>query len=234
MAIRRIEVRERVMARNDEIAAGVRERLQRHGVRALNLVSSPGAGKTTLLERTLAALDGELAIAVVAGDVRTANDAERLERHTDRLVQAIVTGGACHLDASQVDAALDSLDLDEVDLLFIENVGNLCPAAWDLGEEAKVVLFAVTEGEDKPSKYPRAFAEASHVVLTKTDLLPHVPFDPVRARALAREVRADLGWLEVSALTGDGLDAWFEFLRPPGDGAPGSGRPASIEARAGA
>jgi hydrogenase nickel incorporation protein HypB len=217
MAIRRIEVRERVMARNDQIAARVRERLARHGVRSLNLVSSPGAGKTTLLERTLDALDGELRIAVVAGDVRTANDAERLERHTDRLVQAIVTNGACHLDASQVEAALDALDLDAVDLLFVENVGNLvCPAAWDLGEDAKVVLFSVTEGEDKPAKYPRAFAEATHVVLTKTDLLPHVPFDPGRARASAREVRADLGWLEVSALTGDGLDDWFELLRANG------------------
>jgi hydrogenase nickel incorporation protein HypB len=214
MAVRRITVRERVMARNDEIAADVRERLARHGVRALNLVSSPGAGKTTLLERTLYALDGRIAMAVVTGDVRTANDAERLERYTDRLVQAVVTGGACHLDASQVSEALDALELDALDVLFIENVGNLvCPAAWDLGEAAKVVLFSVTEGEDKPSKYPRAFSEATHVVLTKTDLLPHVPFDAARARALALEVNPDLQWIELSALTGEGLQGWFDCVQ---------------------
>ncbi|HSM36384.1 MAG TPA: hydrogenase nickel incorporation protein HypB [Longimicrobiales bacterium] len=213
MAVRRITVRERVMARNDEIAADVRARLARHGVRALNLVSSPGAGKTTLLERTLYTLGDDLGMAVVTGDVRTANDAERLERHTDRLVQAVVTGGACHLDASQVAEALDALDLDALDVLFIENVGNLvCPAAWDLGEAAKIVLFSVTEGEDKPSKYPRAFSEATHVVLTKTDLLPYVPFDPVRARALALEVNPALEWIEVSALTGDGLQGWFDCV----------------------
>ncbi|HLG06329.1 MAG TPA: hydrogenase nickel incorporation protein HypB, partial [Gemmatimonadales bacterium] len=172
MAVRTIEVRERVMARNDLLAAEVRRRLAGAGVAAFNLVSSPGSGKTLLLERTLEALDGELDIAVITGDVQTQNDADRLARHTGRLVQAVVTGGACHLDASQVGAALDSLDLASLQLLFIENVGNLvCPAGWDLGEAAKIVVFSVTEGEDKPLKYPKMFRVASYAVLNKIDLL---------------------------------------------------------------
>lgn len=214
MAVRVIEVRERVMARNDEIAATVRRRLADAGVPAFNLVSSPGAGKTALLERTLATLGEELAISVVSGDVQTQNDADRLARHTPRLVQAIVTGGACHLDARQVEQALEAIDLDETRLLIVENVGNLvCPAAWDLGEQAKIVLFAVTEGEDKPLKYPRVFREASWVVFTKLDLLPHVPFDLEQAEANAREVNPHLGFFFTSATSGEGLDAWYQFLR---------------------
>jgi hydrogenase nickel incorporation protein HypB len=214
MAVRTIEVRERVMARNDEIAATVRRRLAEAGIPAFNLVSSPGAGKTALLERTLDALGEELGISVVSGDVQTQNDADRLARHTDRLVQAIVTGGACHLDARQVEHAIDALDLAETGLLIVENVGNLvCPASWDLGEDAKIVLFAVTEGEDKPSKYPKIFREASTVVVTKTDLLPHVPFDLERAVVNAREVNPDLRFFFTSAITGEGLDSWFGFLR---------------------
>ncbi|MDX1578886.1 MAG: hydrogenase nickel incorporation protein HypB, partial [Gemmatimonadota bacterium] len=165
MAIRTIEVRERVMARNDEIAASVRDRLARHGVPAFNLISSPGSGKTLLLEKTLQALGAELRMAVLTGDVQTRNDAERLAAHTDRLVQAVVTNGACHMDARQVSEGLDAVDLDETDVVFIENVGNLvCPASWDLGETAKIVTFSVPEGEDKPVKYPRAFELATHVV----------------------------------------------------------------------
>lgn len=214
MTIRTIDVRERVMQKNDELAEAVRQRLDRHGVPALNLMSSPGSGKTLLLERTLEALGSELGLAVVAGDVQTRNDAERLARHTDRLVQAVVTGGACHLDARQVFTALDALDLDDTDVVFIENVGNLvCPASWDLGESANVVIFSVTEGEDKPVKYPKAFQVASHVVLSKTDLLPVVPFDPERARRYAHEVNPDLEIFELSALNGDGLDGWLDFVR---------------------
>ncbi|MBI3568807.1 MAG: hydrogenase nickel incorporation protein HypB [Gemmatimonadetes bacterium] len=214
MAVRTIEVRERVMARNDELAGAVRGRLAAHGVTALNLVSSPGAGKTFLLEKTLAALGEELDIAVVTGDVQTQNDADRLARHTTRLVQAVVTGGACHLDALQVSAALDAIDLDRTRLLFIENVGNLvCPASWDLGELHKVVLFTVTEGEDKPLKYPKMFQNSRYAVLTKTDLLPYVPFDVALAKANALQVNASLEFFELSATTGAGMDAWFEFLR---------------------
>jgi hydrogenase nickel incorporation protein HypB len=214
MTVRRIEVRESVMARNNAIAATVRQRLHDAGVVALNLVSSPGAGKTTLLEQTLDALGAERAIAVVTGDVQTQNDADRIARHTTALVQAVVTGGACHLDASQIERALEAIDLEHTDLLFIENVGNLvCPAAWDLGEAAKIVLFSVTEGEDKPLKYPRMFREARYVVMTKVDLLPHVSFDVSRAVDHAREVNPALEILLTSARTGWGMHEWVDLLR---------------------
>ena len=214
MAVRTIEIRERVMARNNEIAAIVRQRLAQREVFAINLVSSPGSGKTTLLEKTLAALGEELDIAVMTGDVQTQNDADRLARHTSRLVSAVVTDGACHLDALQVWTALDEIDLDDTRLLFIENVGNLvCPASWDLGENEMVVLFAVTEGEDKPLKYPKMFQNARRVVMTKTDLLPHVPFDMDRAVANALSVNPRLEVMRVSAMTGDNMAEWFAFLR---------------------
>lgn len=214
MAVRTIDVRERVMARNDAIAAQVRERLRAAHVPAFNLVSSPGAGKTLLLERTLADLGRELAMAIVTGDVQTQNDADRLARHTDRLVQAVVTNGACHLDARQILTALDSIDLASTDLLFIENVGNLvCPASWDLGEDAKIALFSVTEGEDKPAKYPKLFQQASTVVFTKLDLLSHVPFRMERAVGFARQVNPDLRILSTSALAPGGMDQWYQFVR---------------------
>ncbi|HTO73266.1 MAG TPA: hydrogenase nickel incorporation protein HypB, partial [Gemmatimonadales bacterium] len=183
-------------------------------VPAFNLVSSPGSGKTTLLERTLEALDGELRIAVVTGDVQTQNDADRLARHTDHLVQAVVTGGACHLDALQVLTALDAIDLDSTDLLFVENVGNLvCPASWDLGERAKIVVFSVTEGEDKPLKYPGMFRRSRYAILNKIDLLPHVPFAVERALRYAHQVNPELEFFMTSGLTGQGMDEWFSFLR---------------------
>jgi hydrogenase nickel incorporation protein HypB len=201
------------MARNDELAAVVRARLQAAAVPTFNLVSSPGAGKTLLLERTLADLGRELAIAVITGDVQTQNDADRLARHTDRLVQAVVTNGACHLDARQILTALDAVDLEATDLLFIENVGNLvCPASWDLGEDAKIVLFSVTEGEDKPVKYPKMFREARIAVLTKLDLLPHVPFQVERAIEFARQVNPALQILSTAALEPEGLEEWYGFL----------------------
>jgi hydrogenase nickel incorporation protein HypB len=214
MTVRTIDVRERVMARNDEIAARVRARLRDAAVPAFNLVSSPGSGKTLLLERTLAELGSEIRIAVITGDVQTQNDADRLARHTDRLVQAVVTNGACHLDASQIERALDAIDLTATDLLVIENVGNLvCPAGWDLGEESKIVLFSVTEGEDKPSKYPRMFRMAQWTVFTKLDLLPHVPFSLERAVALASAVNPDLQFLMTSSVQQGGLAEWYGFLR---------------------
>lgn len=214
MAVRTIEVRERVMAKNDELAARVRARLRAAGVPAFNLVSSPGSGKTLLLERTLADLGRELDIAVITGDVQTQNDADRLARHTDRLVQAVVTNGACHLDARQVATALDAIDLAATDLLFIENVGNLvCPASWDLGEDGKVVLFSVTEGEDKPAKYPKMFREARVCVFTKMDLLPHVPFGVERAVLTARQINPELQFLFTSAVRDEGMEEWYGFLR---------------------
>jgi hydrogenase nickel incorporation protein HypB len=214
MTVRLIEVRERVMERNDEIAAVVRHRLDDAGVVALNLVSSPGAGKTALLEKTLAALGEEIAMAVVTGDVQTQNDANRLARHTDRLVQAVVTQGACHLDAKQVSTALDAIDLRDTELMFIENVGNLvCPASWDLGEQAKVVLFSVTEGEDKPLKYPKMFRSARYCVITKVDLLPFLTFDLRLAIHHAHTVNPHLELFFTSTITGEGLDTWYDFLR---------------------
>jgi hydrogenase nickel incorporation protein HypB len=214
MAVRTIEVRERLMARNDELAGDVRRRLHDAGVTTFNLVSSPGSGKTSLLERTLDVLGEELDIAVVTGDVQTQNDADRLARRTDRLVQAVVTGGACHLDASQVASALDAIDLTRTRLLFVENVGNLvCPASWDLGETAKIVVFSVTEGEDKPLKYPKMFRMARYAVLNKVDLLPHLDFEVDKAIACAREVNPELRFFLTSARTGEGLDTWFDFLR---------------------
>ena len=214
MAIRRIEVREKVMARNDELAADVRATLRDHGIPALNLVSSPGSGKTLLLERTLETLVPDVRIAVIAGDVQTQNDAERIAAHTNRLVQAVVTGGACHMDARQILTALEEIPLERTDLVIIENVGNLvCPASWDLGEDFKVVLFSVTEGEDKPLKYPKMFEKASVAVLTKVDLLPHVPFELDVAVAAARSVNPDLRIFFTSALTGEGVDEWSTFLR---------------------
>jgi hydrogenase nickel incorporation protein HypB len=214
MAVRTIEVREKVMAKNDELAGEVRRRLGADRVAALNLVSAPGSGKTLLLERTLERLGGELRMAVVTGDVQTQNDADRLARHTTNLVQAVVTNGACHLDARQVLTALEAIDLPHTDLLFIENVGNLvCPASWDLGEAAKVVIFSVTEGEDKPLKYPKMFQQARYAVLNKIDLLPYVPFDRDLAVRHAQAVNPGLRFFFTSALTGEGLDGWCDFLR---------------------
>ena len=213
MSIRTIDVREKVMEKNDELAREVRRRLEAHRVTAFNLVSSPGAGKTLLLERTLACLGEHLEIAVITGDVQTQNDAERLAAHTSRLVHAVVTGSACHLDARQILTALDAIDLNRTDLIFIENVGNLvCPAAWDLGEEAKIVVFSVTEGEDKPLKYPKVFREADYAILNKIDLLPYVDFDADRAIANGKRTNPDLRFFRTSALTGEGLDTWCTFI----------------------
>ena len=214
MPVRVIDVRERVMAQNDLIAGDVRRRLDEVGVPALNLMSSPGAGKTLLLERTLADLAPALRIATVVGDVQTQNDADRLSQHTSRLVQAVVTGGACHLDARQISTALEAIDLDDTDLVFIENVGNLvCPASWDLGQTADVVLFAVTEGEDKPLKYPKMFRRSRYAVVTKVDLLPYLDFDVDKAIGYLRDVNPNIEVLLTSARNGQGLDAWYDILR---------------------
>lgn len=215
MPVRIIEVKRNVMERNERVAEEVRGRLEDFGVTAFNLISSPGAGKTTLLERTLEELEREIPIAVVTGDPRTLHDAERLARRTARVVPAVEAGeGGCHLVAAQVRAALDAIDLDEVRLLFIENIGNLvCPAEFDLGETAKIVVFSVTEGEDKPAKYPLAFREARYAVLNKIDLLPYLDFDLEQAVAFAHEVNPELELFFASAKKGEGMEAWFDLLR---------------------
>jgi hydrogenase nickel incorporation protein HypB len=229
MSVRIIDVRERVMEKNDEIARDIRARRTVAGVPAINLVSSPGAGKTFLLERTLDLIGDDLRIALVTGDVQTHNDARRLAEHTSALVQAVVTNGGCHLDARQIDHALDAIDLEETDLLVIENVGNLvCPASWDLGEDAKVVLLSVTEGDDKPEKYPKIFRQSDYALITKTDLLPHVPFDMDRAVHFMRQANPAIEVMYVSAMTGDGMDDWCDMLRAL---AKGAARPVPSAAR---
>lgn len=213
MSVRRIEVRERVMARNDEIAAEVRKRIDSAGVAALNLVSSPGAGKTMLLERTLDEIGQHVRLAIVTGDVQTENDADRLAAHTDQLVQAVVTNGGCHLDALQVSTALDYVVLDDTDIVILENVGNLvCPASWDLGERHRVTLCSVTEGEDKPLKYPKAFAKADLVVITKIDLLPYLRFDIEALEANIRAINPTVEILRTSAFSGEGMRGWYDYL----------------------
>ncbi len=212
MSAERVQVKEKVLSVNDQLAAENRERLAEQGIFSLNFISSPGSGKTTLLERTVDLLKPTLRLAVVAGDVQTRRDAERLERHGVP-VEAIETGGGCHLDARQVARTLAALDLRRTDLLFIENVGNLvCPSSFDLGESAKVVLMSVTEGEDKPLKYPAAFRRSTALVLTKIDLVPHLDFDPERAIEHARSVNPELAVFSTSSVSGEGLEMWTAWL----------------------
>ncbi|HCC55274.1 MAG TPA: hydrogenase accessory protein HypB [Desulfobulbaceae bacterium] len=210
---RLIEVREAVLGKNDGIAAHNREFFEARRIVALNLVSSPGSGKTTILERTILALRGEIPMAVIEGDQQTMLDAERIETAGAPVVQ-VNTGAGCHLDADMVHKALHQMELAEKSLLFIENVGNLvCPAMFDLGEAAKVVIISVTEGEDKPLKYPAMFAAASLCLINKIDLLPHVDFDVARCREYALRVNHQLEFFEISARTGEGMSAWLDWLR---------------------
>jgi hydrogenase nickel incorporation protein HypB len=202
-----------VLARNDRLAERNRRWLAGRGVLALNLVSSPGAGKTTLLERTIHDVGAELRIRVIEGDQATSRDAERIAVAGAAVVQ-VNTGTVCHLDAAMVARALTELDPPPGALLVIENVGNLvCPALFDLGEHAKVVVMSVPEGDDKPVKYPHMFRAADVMVLNKIDLLPHVRFDVDRCLEHAREVNPRLETLLVSATRGDGLADWYEWLR---------------------
>jgi len=207
-----ITIERKVLEKNDAVAAANRARLARHGLFAINLVSSPGAGKTTLLERTLERLRGRVRIGVVEGDVQTDLDARRVARYAVPVVQ-LVTNGACHLEAALVQQALDRLDLGALDLLVIENVGNLvCPAAYDLGEAMKVVLLSTAEGDDKPLKYPAMFRNASVLVVNKTDLVPYVHADLAAIRRNALSVNPDLQIFETSCETGDGLSSWCAWL----------------------
>lgn len=207
-----VPLQRKVLAENDRLAADLRARFREHGILCLNLISSPGSGKTSLLERTLETLAKGTRVAVLTGDIQTDNDARRLARFGFK-VRQITTGGTCHLDAKMIERALVGWNLDELDLLLIENVGNLvCPSSYDLGEDSKIVLLSVTEGEDKPLKYPSIFLRAELLVLNKLDLLPYVPFNLAKARENARHVHPEMEILEVSCLTGQGFDQWRKWL----------------------
>jgi hydrogenase nickel incorporation protein HypB len=209
---RLVEVRQNVFKQNDLLARGLRERFERAGVFVLSLVSSPGAGKTALLERVLSQLGGRYRVAALVGDLATDNDAARLAR-SGAPVKQITTGTVCHLDAAMVDAALADWDLGELDFLFIENVGNLvCPASYDLGEALRCVMMSVTEGEDKPLKYPTIFNTADLAVITKIDLAGAVEFDWSAAERSVQSVRPGLPTLAVSVKTGVGVNEYIAYL----------------------
>ena len=210
---RLVRIEREILGKNDAFADANRARLTDLGVLALNLMSSPGAGKTSLLVATIERLRRMAPIAVIEGDQATANDAERIRAAGAPAVQ-INTGRGCHLDAHMVGHALDDLPLEIGSLLFIENVGNLiCPTAFDLGETHKIALLSVTEGDDKPLKYPDMFAVAGLLVLSKTDLLPYVRFDPDRAIELARRVNPAIEVLQLSVETGEGVQAWIDWIQ---------------------
>jgi hydrogenase nickel incorporation protein HypB len=212
MTPRLVEVRKNVLKQNDELARALRRRFAEAGVCVVSLVSSPGAGKTAMLERLLTSLSGQYRVAALVGDLATENDAARLAR-SGAPVRQITTGTICHLDAQMVERALEGWDLAALDLLFIENVGNLvCPASYDLGENLRMVLLSVTEGEDKPLKYPTIFNTADVAVLTKMDLAAAVEFDGDAARRNIETVRNGIAIFPVSAKTGTGMAELVAFL----------------------
>jgi hydrogenase nickel incorporation protein HypB len=208
----RVNVEEKVLSENDKLAQTLRERFRKHKVFCVNLISAPGSGKTALLERTLEALPKSAKVALLTGDLQTENDAKRLAK-AGFPVKQITTGDTCHLDANMVIKALADWNLDAIDILFVENVGNLvCPTSYDLGEHAKIVLLSVTEGEDKPLKYPSIFAAAEVCVINKIDLLPYVPFNLNQAIANARHVHPGIEVIETSCTKVQGLDAWLAWI----------------------
>lgn len=209
----KIELEHKILAKNDLIAAQNRGWLKGRNILALNLVSSPGAGKTTLLTRTITDLQHQIPIAVIEGDQETANDAERIQATGCPVVQ-VNTGTGCHLEAAMIERGLQTLNPPMNSLLMIENVGNLvCPALFDLGENAKVAILSVTEGEDKPIKYPHMFRASQVMILTKIDLLPYLNFDLDRCIAYARQVNPAIEIFQVSATTGEGLPLWYSWLQ---------------------
>ena len=208
----RIAIEKSVLSENNRIAAELRETLEASGALSLNFISSPGSGKTMLLEKTLELLPAHTRVAVLTGDIQTDNDAQRLMRY-GYPVRQITTGGACHLDAGMVEKHLGTWLTHGLQLLLIENVGNLvCPTSYDLGEDAKVVVLSVTEGEDKPLKYPGIFRKAELMILNKIDLLPYVPFKLELARENARRMHPEIEIIETSCTTGAGLDQWMNWL----------------------
>ena len=208
----RVEVEKKVLNENQILAEQLRERYRQQGILCVNLISAPGSGKTLLLEKTLERMDQGTRVAVLTGDLQTENDAQRLAKFGFPVKQ-IVTGGTCHLDARMVEKHLADWNLENIELLIVENVGNLvCPSSYDLGEDAKIVLLSTTEGEDKPLKYPSIFFKSELMILTKIDLLPYVPFKSNVAKENARRVHPQMEILEVSSTTGEGLDAWMNWI----------------------
>ncbi|HEX4000305.1 MAG TPA: hydrogenase nickel incorporation protein HypB [Pirellulales bacterium] len=213
MPPRIVEVRQKILKKNDELARSMREEFARRGVFVTNMVSGPGAGKTELLKHTLAALQRSYRSAAVVGDLATENDALRLAT-SGAPVKQILTGTMCHLEAEMVHSALHNWDMSRFDFLFIENVGNLvCPSSWDLGEDLRVLLFAVTEGEDKPLKYPTLINTADVVLLSKMDIADAVGFDLDLALRNIQLARPGAEVIQISARTGAGMDTWLEYLR---------------------
>ena len=209
---RLIEVRKNVLKQNDVLARELRARFQKANVFVISLVSSPGSGKTAFLEKTLTLLKEKYKVAALVGDLETENDAIRLAR-ADVPAKQIITGTICHLEAAMIEKSLEDWDLDKLDFLFIENVGNLvCPSSYDLGEKLRVVLMSTTEGEDKPRKYPTIFNTADVAVITKMDLAEAVEFDKRAALKSIEAVRPNMRVFEVSSKTGAGMDEWLEFL----------------------
>jgi hydrogenase nickel incorporation protein HypB len=209
----KVSVIRNVLEANDRLAQELKDLFAQRGILTLNLMSSPGAGKTSLLERTLRDLSGEFKMAVIEGDLQTDNDARRVAATGAQAVQ-INTEGGCHLNSSMILEALKQIDLEGLDILFIENVGNLvCPAEFDLGEDGKVTLLSVTEGDDKPEKYPLMFNLSEVSLLNKVDLLPYVDFDMERARGFMRALNKDIIIFGVSCKTSEGLEGWYEWLR---------------------
>ena len=207
-----VKVLRNILEANDQIASRIREQFVAKHITAINLISSPGAGKTSLLERTIPLLKSRYHIAVLEGDIATTRDAERIEKLGVPVVQ-LLTGGACHLEAPLVQRGLGELNLDAIDLLFIENVGNIaCPAEFDLGETAKVGILSVTEGHDKPAKYPLLFHEIGALVLSKTDLLPYTDFDFEQFRGDFRKLNHNAPFFQVSCKTSSGIDEWVHWI----------------------
>ena len=210
---RMVQIEQDILGKNNQFAAQNRQQFQQNGILTLNLVSSPGSGKTTLLTETLQRLHGQCALAVIEGDQQTSNDAERI-RATGVPALQINTGKGCHLDAHMISNALHTLPMEKNSILFIENVGNLvCPAAFDLGEAHKVVILSVTEGEDKPLKYPDMFHAADLMLLNKVDLLPYLRFNVEQCKAYAQRVNPTIRILLVSATSGEGMDEWVAWLQ---------------------
>jgi len=209
---RTVKVEIDVLAKNDEISVRNRSYFEKENILALNLVSSPGSGKTTILERTIKDLKDQIPMAVIEGDQQTLRDADRIAATGVEVVQ-VNTGTGCHLDGGMVHKALHQMTLEQDSILFIENVGNLvCPALFDLGEAAKVVIISVTEGEDKPEKYPHMFKAASLCLINKTDLLPYLDFDVEACKEFARKVNPKLEFIELSAKSGEGMSEWYTYL----------------------